>query len=599
MRRIDFIDIDDRLNLNVAPQRTSEPGARVSPPLARQSQFSDQKKRALRPRRILRGPMTSQRHPKLCKSAVANKLGSVRFVARRMIQSHISNYIVLGHSIEEEKAIHHRSADQNDRRWKLASHSSHRSCLERHGLAIIRIQSTPFKAQSIDVDLHVHLPAMGKLPVPTGFGDLSQLGISVKRLCMRRRPLAAKEVAGDVRGVLHGYGRSGEEGPDIVDFLIVKGNGDVVKPDRERSMTSPVFAVQRQLTMARSSLSTKVKGSLHQVAATSIPCKLLTRKELRVDSRLHDSTLTSQEREQSRRVTHTVQIDQILVSPVLAQRDGVGKSMILSHTVTSTGVLGASDSLGERDVHDVGVQVAQRNGSFDPVVASRRISKDNVLGNVGGIRGHFDESLMCRSAMILDRRVNNLPVTLILRQETGRVGSTTGGGTSPEDVVNLLGPGHLHIVDFFDDHVLRIPTIRVSLGRRIVVMTGNQDIAVSDTLGGTEHWVKRLDRSPITEEVSLLVVSPRVAAEIELVVGAVVEIKVRGERLIDSGLGKRREGLLSLLEHVSFRAEESTGLRVRIARTAEGFPDIAVALPIRNKLSSENMLNALCIDKHW
>jgi hypothetical protein len=79
------------------------------------------------------------------------------------------------------------------------------------------------------------------------------------------------------------------------------------------------------------------------------------------------------------------------VSPVLPQRDGIGESMILSHAVTSTGVLRASNGLGEGDVHDVGVQVSEGDRGFNPVITSRRIGKNNVLGDVRGVGSHFDK----------------------------------------------------------------------------------------------------------------------------------------------------------------------------------------------------------------
>lgn len=57
-------------------------------------------------------------------------------------------------------------------------------------------------------------------------------------------------------------------------------------------------------------------------------------------------------------------------------------------------------------------------------------------------------------------------------------------------------------------------------------MTRDEDITVSDTLGRTEHWVERFNRSPIAEEMALLVVRPRMAAEVVLVVNVFVEVEV-------------------------------------------------------------------------
>jgi hypothetical protein len=91
-------------------------------------------------------------------------------------------------------------------------------------------------------------------------------------------------------------------------------------------------------------------------------------------------------------------------------------------------------------------------------------------------------------------------------------------------------------------------------------MTWNQDITVSFTLCGTEHGVKRFNRTPITEKVSLIVVRPRMTTKIVLVVRLLVEFEIWGEGLIDTGFGERRERLLAFFKPVSFRAEQSTGL---------------------------------------
>lgn len=109
-------------------------------------------------------------------------------------------------------------------------------------------------------------------------------------------------------------------------------------------------------------------------------------------------------------------------------------------------------------------------------------------------------------------------MSLVLREETGRTTSTTGRRTSPKDVVRLVFPFSLHIIYIFDDHVDRIPTVGISFGRRKVIMTGDEDIGISNTFGGREHRVQGVNRSPVGEEMALIVVCPWMVAEIVLIV---------------------------------------------------------------------------------
>ena len=111
-----------------------------------------------------------------------------------------------------------------------------------------------------------------------------------------------------------------------------------------------------------------------------------------------------------------------------------------------------------------------------------------------------------------------LPVTLVLSEETGRTTSSTGSCTSPEDIIRLVLPLGLHVIYILDNLVDGIPTVGISLGGRKVVMTGNEDIRVSDTLGRGEHGIQSSNRSPIGKEMTLVVVCPRMGAEIVRIV---------------------------------------------------------------------------------
>lgn len=176
--------------------------------------------------------------------------------------------------------------------------------------------------------------------------------------------------------------------------------------------------------------------------------------------------------EETGRISHTIDVDQILVTPVLAERNSVSESMVLSHTVTTSRVLCAANGLGECDVHHVLVQRRDWHVGCDKVVRSWWVGEYDRFLRVRLIRGHLDE-----------------PMSLILRQETWRTGSTSGRCSAPKDVVRLVLPCRLHVINILDLHVDRVPSVRVSLCRREVIMARNENVRIAHTLRRREHRV--------------------------------------------------------------------------------------------------------------
>jgi hypothetical protein len=119
----------------------------------------------------------------------------------------------------------------------------------------------------------------------------------------------------------------------------------------------------------------------------------LTGKELGINRSLHHRALARQQRKVPRRIPHPVQIDQILVPPVLTQGHGVGEPMVLAHTIASTGVLGTSDGLGESGIDNVGVELTDGHFGFDEMVRAGRVGKDDGAVGVGRVRGQAEESV--------------------------------------------------------------------------------------------------------------------------------------------------------------------------------------------------------------
>jgi hypothetical protein len=109
-------------------------------------------------------------------------------------------------------------------------------------------------------------------------------------------------------------------------------------------------------------------------------------------------------------------------------------------------------------------------------------------------------------------------MTLVLGEETGRTRPAPSGSSSPEDVVRFFFPRRLHIINFIDHHMDRIPTIGVSFGGREVVVGRDENVGVSNTFGRREHRVESVDRSPIAKKVSLMIVCPGMIAEVIFVI---------------------------------------------------------------------------------
>ena len=147
------------------------------------------------------------------------------------------------------------------------------------------------------------------------------------------------------------------------------------------------------------------------------------------------------------------------MSPVLAKRDSVREAMVLSHTVTTSGILCTTHSFGECNIHHILVELSDRHVGGNKVVRSGRIRENDGLLGVGLVRSHLDEA-----------------VTLVLSEKARRATSASSGGSSPEYVVRLEFPRNFHVIDVLDPHVDGVPAVRVTLSRRKVIMTWNQNV---------------------------------------------------------------------------------------------------------------------------
>jgi hypothetical protein len=111
-------------------------------------------------------------------------------------------------------------------------------------------------------------------------------------------------------------------------------------------------------------------------------------------AKLHD---TYQGKETGR-VTHTVDINQVLVSPILTEWDCIGESVLFSHTITSSWVLGTSDCLGKSDIHNIFIELSNGNRGRDEVICSWWLGKDNSLVGITMVGRHLDKSAISKSS---------------------------------------------------------------------------------------------------------------------------------------------------------------------------------------------------------
>ena len=118
------------------------------------------------------------------------------------------------------------------------------------------------------------------------------------------------------------------------------------------------------------------------------------------------------------------------MAPVLTQWNGVGEAVILAHAVAAARVLHASDSPGERHVHNLFVKFSEGNGSRNEVVGAGRVRENECLVGVGMVRCHLDQAM-----------------ALVLREVARGRRTTSGSCTAPKDVVRLFFPGHFHVID--------------------------------------------------------------------------------------------------------------------------------------------------------
>lgn len=104
-------------------------------------------------------------------------------------------------------------------------------------------------------------------------------------------------------------------------------------------------------------------------------------------------------------------------------------------------------------------------------------------------------------------------MTLVLCRETGGRAAAAGRGPSPEDLIALLFPRGLHIVNVLQLQVDRVPAIRVSARLSVVVVAWYPDVEEARRLRGGEDGEDRPGGSPVGEEMALIVVSPGVVAK--------------------------------------------------------------------------------------
>lgn len=142
-------------------------------------------------------------------------------------------------------------------------------------------------------------------------------------------------------------------------------------------------------------------------------------EKLLVHSALDHSTLAHQESEKTGAVTHAIEVDQILVLPMLSEWHSISEAMVPPHAVASAWVLSASNRLCKSRIHDLRVQFGDGNFGEFVVGSSWRIREYHSAIRVGLIRGHLDEATQMNCHESDSRKSSTL---------------TDGAGTGPRNL---------------------------------------------------------------------------------------------------------------------------------------------------------------------
>lgn len=180
-------------------------------------------------------------------------------------------------------------------------------------------------------------------------------------------------------------------------------------------------------------------------------------------------------------------------------------------------------------------------------------------------------------------------MSLILRRKARGMAPAARRRAAPKDLVLLLCPGHLHLIDLVEFEVDGVPAIRVLVGAAVIIVARDPDVHEAAGAGGAEDGVEHGERAPVRKKVALGVVLVGVRAKVEGACGGggcKVQVGGRG------GVGKVVFELCG--EDVAERGEETTSGVDRGTGAAPGLPDGAVCAPVWAKGPAEH-----CFDTDW
>ena len=112
-----------------------------------------------------------------------------------------------------------------------------------------------------------------------------------------------------------------------------------------------------------------------------------------MDRRFDDGTVRLQESKKSTRVTHPVQIQEILVSPVVTKKHAFVEPVVGDIPFVPSGIIIKIDGFDEGDVHNLVVEIIHRNLCGMILGRGRGICEDDVSFTRGSGTSHSDESI--------------------------------------------------------------------------------------------------------------------------------------------------------------------------------------------------------------
>ena len=112
-----------------------------------------------------------------------------------------------------------------------------------------------------------------------------------------------------------------------------------------------------------------------------------------MDRRFDNGTVRLQESKKPTRVTHPVQIQEILVSPVVTKKHAFVEPVVSEIPLIPSGIIVKINSFDKSDVHNLVIEIVHQNLCGMILGRGRGVGEDDVLFTHGSGTSHLDKSI--------------------------------------------------------------------------------------------------------------------------------------------------------------------------------------------------------------